>query len=1613
MSQSLTSSAEDLFKYLKDLNNQTKEPEPVELYIPPTESSRSVTGRYKFEVHDDGGLVYDSGDWKPNLILNCGMDKVAEMPWAQVFQWAVAGTDPTPTKESYEETGLKVELLSTSKCPAYEKPACGPYNPPNTLLARATESNRRAPDAIPAGNCVQKTFGESSDVGRLLYLRDIDTQYNVVCSCPVYTVEPEDPDVRLMSTCTGALCTGLFTTGQGGVSITPGNGFVGLLSTDTGLPWNQGGLILERKSFDLPVGSCSAPVLCAYDNTHPLSGGYYVNPVVGIEIPLPNRIDPQFTTVTTKFSMNDANISLIDPGKGLPYTQANCNSSTIPVQFAPPAKDSRKGEWLVSTYRNPSTATGFGPGVIYTLPKGIKGGGVVAVNAGGKGAVVPDLDTGRALDSRNTRWGVSQHCAIGGGYADTNRERRVHYGAFYGGGNFCNLLGVGSHTMSDSPVGSNFGNYRWQTFRDQMLASKCGSFQEFLSKNIITQYFAPPETDLAGNDLLVGSRRNKRATTSHGHYFHKYPQTQGGGIYKHVLAGFGYQAPGTFWPVQEIAYQAAWTWGNDTTSDINHTLPSDGTSTQNFGKANLTPPTWLPYWIKNGLTSMDLTTTSGGKTYLDHCSSWNTFKTNIIDVAGDPWEHPSTATGSPFVEPAFSRTTELGNLFSGLPLEVFKNLPDYTWQWTPEAVDLGGALANGFELKLDNLLAIVADNSNNFSGGTNPFDNNVVFSPTAGNNDNTSTFHEIATNGNTVIATATPVKGTVTEITFHWSRLYECMKQIQDNPPGKNAKFTDVLGDHNLVVHIGLSKEAFNYIPLAAATGELIVDPSTKKATGINIIDIGSGYARGETVATTAILPAQKPASLNVKMTPTGGVSAVEILDGGAGYATDEMLSICFPAPPPAEIVSYNLMIQPVETYETINNGHFHENINLPSPSYKTDIFHTEQTYLGNQYKTHGWYVTGNNPATNATYCGTDFLSAANQVAMTRTYDFYMELQPVTYTELGFKESPASRELFSRIVLDNPIKLCPGQFLRVAYQLIVNWEPGDVPRYKVVPSNEFWYNMQDNSGGYYLSGYECIQGNGMCVVGGDGVAIPYDITGVANEPYAPGSTNLGPQYGYCNRWKNGDTRLSWPTKEYKQDSHNPWILGGDQVNPPDWAAKFWDSPTVNYMPRDFRSYVEWPAIETDVPDVSNDDPVIKWKTIGIPAGPELPIERDAFDHWFTKALPSETNTITFTNFVPNFVNGKGRWDFIVTKGYLADVYPHLLASNTVYHNNIRNQAWIGQHFLGDQLPQGGPAAYSAPGVFPGPVVEYTGTFGSLHDPMSVKGGTLSRNVSHLRNPWAKYDFKFLEPNNTGGSGDAVTITYSYCQGGTMTFTSPDFCWKKQYPLSTNTIAEGVFGLAERQAYYDYGSVQSVTEYPVNPDAGGGITKLDSWAPWSHTPLITSTELAYLTGDDRDQLVPDTVGNWSLVEAIPVAGASAFVSTSDDPFAPVGFYTNRSHTVSGCKTSPTHRPVHRFDGPLSFETPTYVDSYKPTSCTTIKRAVFETNFANLTGIKCVGIGPTSTTLDPIDMTDAARFNTYLFKFGPVDSGANNAGLSKLTTYKLNVTFQNSWYRNLKI
>ena len=178
-----------------------------------------------------------------------------------------------------------------------------------------------------------------------------------------------------------------------------------------------------------------------------------------------------------------------------------------------------------------------------------------------------------------------------------------------------------------------------------------------------------------------------------------------------------------------------------------------------------------------------------------------------------------------------------------------------------------------------------------------------------------------------------------------------------------------------------------------------------------------------------------------------------------------------------------------------------------------------------------------------------------NVVKLRRTFDFYKVFCPTIITEIGFKESPASRELFSRILLDPPQQLHAGQFLRIEYLLQIVMQP-----WSNTLSGARFGNLYDTGGGNYeihdysegapyvgnlksyawpasAHGTPTISGwtttpddlHGLQLVGmagidpQDGVVKPIDKSGFCNEPFAPGTCSFGPGYGYVNRWRNGSS----------------------------------------------------------------------------------------------------------------------------------------------------------------------------------------------------------------------------------------------------------------------------------------------------------------------------------------------------------------------------------------------------------------------------------------------------------------------------------------------------------
>lgn len=88
---------------------------PVEEKTQVINVHRTVKGFYKASIMepDVNGNINESFStgWKPNTILNSGLDKIAYMPWAQTFQFCLLGDYPytgaDPATASYSETMLK------------------------------------------------------------------------------------------------------------------------------------------------------------------------------------------------------------------------------------------------------------------------------------------------------------------------------------------------------------------------------------------------------------------------------------------------------------------------------------------------------------------------------------------------------------------------------------------------------------------------------------------------------------------------------------------------------------------------------------------------------------------------------------------------------------------------------------------------------------------------------------------------------------------------------------------------------------------------------------------------------------------------------------------------------------------------------------------------------------------------------------------------------------------------------------------------------------------------------------------------------------------------------------------------------------------------------------------------------------------------------------------------------------------------------------------------------------------------------------------------------------------------------------------------------------------
>ena len=175
------------------------------------------------------------------------------------------------------------------------------------------------------------------------------------------------------------------------------------------------------------------------------------------------------------------------------------------------------------------------------------------------------------------------------------------------------------------------------------------------------------------------------------------------------------------------------------------------------------------------------------------------------------------------------------------------------------------------------------------------------------------------------------------------------------------------------------------------------------------------------------------------------------------------------------------------------------------------------ETMLKHPTKINAFYLPGQGN------CG--HIISGSTVRLFRTFDFYKETDNVTYTEVGFKESPAASTLFSKIRFDPTMSLHAGQFMRVAYELRVNLNPATSSAGGTAP-NPFPLFTGWTSGSLDR---EALQKIGICGIdSGSGLATPIDEGGFCNEPFAPGQLSFGPGYGFVNRWYNGKNVNYYP-----------------------------------------------------------------------------------------------------------------------------------------------------------------------------------------------------------------------------------------------------------------------------------------------------------------------------------------------------------------------------------------------------------------------------------------------------------------------------------------------------
>ena len=555
-----------------------------------------------------------------------------------------------------------------------------------------------------------------------------------------------------------------------------------------------------------------------------------------------------------------------------------------------------------------------------------------------------------------------------------------------------------------------------------------------------------------------------------------------------------------------------------------------------------------------------------------------------------------------------------------------------------------------------------------------------------------------------------------------------------------------------------------------------------------------------------------------------------------------------------------------------------------------------DETMLKRPKKIHSFYLPGQGN------CG--HVISGSTVRLFRTFDFYKEIDNVTYTEVGFKETPAATTLFSKIRFDPTMSLHAGQFMRVSYELRVNLNPatssigGITP--SPFPSFTGWTTGSLDK--------EAIQKIGLCGIdSGSGLAIPIDEGGFCNEPFAPGQLSFGPAFGFVNRYYNGSN------------------------------VNYYPSASATYEPNPFKAV--GPLQEFDL-GYSNIYQLLD-------AGISQSLTNNNGKYSGSFQVPGISTYLPRNYFTTDLVYGGSR----------------VMGGTTVY-----------DEFTFNDPDNGSPAGrYAAITVNP-----KTGITGN-----KMAFYYTANKFQNLDNLWTPYS-KIATVSSVG-----ATPAYSSYINNTNTITDQFYDTSMQtsgslsypvYPSSLSVPGGTGTGSAYEPSngvFFGKSSVNNATKNVVIPRS---FPYWDDWNPFTPTGSFPSP-------------VNQLSNYW-------VRGSSVFLSTT------ASVATSFSSSVD--RSSNTSSKV------FSFELPLTIVPYSTGSYYRDKYAIFSNANANNIDIpsaywpggsapawRTIGIGPTSLNTNPSTMTDAAKYNGYVYVL------ENNQTKDK--DYSLKVVFRYSWNR----